>query len=141
MHQTKQTRATHPRCRKPDPITKQAGSLALYAQLQALLIVVNIHSSVTRLLQILGGGGRLRRGETRPFYFHSFSEAMTYLCGTHFPTTCVGLELSRRWMLKRAIFIIPGEICKTRERVFLFPSLWKKHWLLSTSNFTMAAHD
>lgn len=60
----------------------------------------------------------MQRGKMCPFYFHSLSAAMTYL---HISTTCADLELRTRWMLKRAIFIIPGEICKTRGRVSYSP--------------------
>lgn len=51
-----------------------------------------------------------------------FSQSLwSHDISTHFPTTCADLELRTRWMLKRAIFIIPGEICKTRESVFYSP--------------------
>lgn len=94
---------------------------------QATIIICSTTSSAynnkySLIGNIIIHNARRRRAAERKNVPLWFSQSLwSHGISTPFPTTCADLELRTRWMLKRAIFIIPGEICKTRGRVSYSP--------------------
>lgn len=99
----------------------------IYETCQATVIMYSTTSSAynnkySLIGNIISHNARRRRaaeGKNVPLLFSQ--SLWSHDISTYFPTTCADLELRMRWMLKRAIFIIPGEICKARGRVSYSP--------------------